>query len=158
MPINKVLSCYESYIAKYSTTRNDSVYELPVQTNDYIKLSYFLTVLNWHIESILGMISHQNQEHMKGRSVHLKFRVRYHVLASLSRPSCTYRWSYIVMSSSPTSGRETLFFSFKVPQTKKACQPRLWVMAAAYRKLPWSLLSSTPENEAALSPHPLEGM
>ena len=27
-------------------------------------------------------------------------------------------------------------------------------MAAAYRELPWSLLSSTPENEEALSLHP----
>ena len=39
------------------------------------------------------------------------------------------------MSSSPTSGRETLF-PFKVPQTEKACQPGLWVIAAAYRELP----------------------
>ena len=50
------------------------------------------------------------------------------------------------------------FLSFKVPHTEKACWPRLWVMAAAYRELHWSLLSSTQENEEALSPHPLEGM
>ena len=46
------------------------------------------------------------------------------------------------MSSSPTvvPGRHLL--SFKIPQTEKASRPRLWVMAAAYGELPWSLLNA----------------
>ena len=61
------------------------------------------------------------------------------------------------MSSSPTSDKRH-FLSFKVPQSEKVYQRKLWIMAAAYRELPWSLLSFIPENEEAPLPYPSEGM